>query len=72
MWEMWEFFIKCGHNFENVGNVGNVGPLGTLFIWSGPINMILYCKTGKFLWPSYTVGLGRDFRVPTVMENPEI
>ena len=24
---MWEFFIKCGQNFENVGNVG---PLGTL------------------------------------------
>ena len=29
MWEMWESFIKCGHNFENVGNVG---PLGTLLI----------------------------------------
>ena len=27
MWEMWEFLIKCGQHFENVGNVG---PLGTL------------------------------------------
>ena len=32
MWEMWEFFIKCGQSFENVGNVGNVGPLGTLYL----------------------------------------
>ena len=29
MWEMWECFIKCGQNFENVGNVG---PLGTLHL----------------------------------------
>ena len=33
---MWEFFIKCGQNFENVGNVGNVGPLGTLVLVSRP------------------------------------
>ena len=38
---MWEFFIKCGQNFENVGNVGNVGPLGTLntgqwYLWHVP------------------------------------
>ena len=26
---MWESFIKCGQNIENVGNVG---PLGTLLI----------------------------------------
>ena len=26
MWEMWEFFIKCGQNFENVGNVDHWAP----------------------------------------------
>ena len=33
MWDMWELFIKCGQNFENVG------PLGTLHLlkMGGPL-----------------------------------
>ena len=32
MWGMWEFFKKCGQNFENVGNVGPLGSLHVLII----------------------------------------